>query len=127
MINKNTLTKVMAYLNKDNYGYKGLNPVQADYIRTHVPDKVDIACIINANICDADCGTIKGKAGAINIVLQTVRLLRKNSNFTGLREIDLLAYAWFILTDMSMYGYIHTNNEYISYAVPFPFTGTVLN
>ena len=117
----------MAYLNKDNYGYKGLNPVQAYYIRTHVPAAEDIACIITADICEADCGTIKGKAGAINIVLQAVRLLRKNSNFTGLREIDLLAYAWFMLTDMSMYGYIRTKNEHISYAVPFPFTGTVLN
>ena len=116
----------MAYLNKDNHGYKHLNPVQADYIRTHVPDAGDIACIITADVCEADAFMGKGKAGAINILLETASLLRKNSNFTGLREIDRLVYAWYILTDMSMYGYIYVQNEYINYAAEFPFTGTHL-
>lgn len=119
-------TKVMAYLNKDNHGYKHLNPVQADYIRTHVPDAGDIACIITADVCEADAFMGKGKAGAINILLETASLLRKNSNFTGLREIDRLVYAWYILTDMSMSGYIYVRNEYINYAAEFPFTGTHL-
>ena len=126
MIKINTLTKVMAQLNKDNHGYKHLNPVQADYIRTHVPDAGDIACIITADVCEADAFMGKGKAGAINILLETASLLRKNSNFTGLREIDRLVYAWYILTDMSMSGYIYVRNEYINYAAEFPFTGTHL-
>ena len=119
-------TKVMAYLNKDNHGYKHLNPVQADYIRTHVPDAGDIACIITADVCEADAFMGKGKAGAINILLETVSLLRKNSYFTGLRDIDLFVYAWYILTDMSMSGYMYVRNEHINYAAKFPLTGTYL-
>ena len=126
MIKINTLTKVMSYLNKGNHGYKHLNPVQVNYIRTHVPNAGDIACIITADVCEADAFTCKGKAGAINIVLEATSLLRKNSNFTGLREIDRLVYAWFMLTDMSMYGYLRVRNEYLDYAAPFPFTGNSL-
>ena len=55
MIKINTLTKVMAYLNKDNHGYNHLNPGQANYIRTHVPDAGDIACIITAAVCERQC------------------------------------------------------------------------
>ena len=38
----NLQTKIMAYLSKDNHGHKYLNPVQANYIRTHIPDAGDL-------------------------------------------------------------------------------------
>ena len=122
----NLQTKIMAYLNKDNHGHSYLNPVQANYIRTHVPDAGDIACIITADVCEADGRTMIGKAGAINTLLEVVSLLRKNSYFTGLRDIDLYVYAWYILTDMSMSGYMYVRNEHINYAAKFPLTGTYL-
>ena len=123
MIKRNTITKIMAYLNKDNHVYKHLDPVQAHYIRTHVPTPGDIACIITAGLCEADGNTCKRKAGVINPLLETISLLEKNRNFTGLRHIDLYAYAWAMLTDMSMLGYVNIRNEYLHYAAPFPFTG----
>ena len=65
------------------------------------------------DVCDSSC-------------LETVSLLRKNSYFTGLRDIDLFVYAWYILTDMSMSGYMYVRNEHINYAAKFPLTGTYL-
>ena len=55
----NLQTKIMAYLTKI-IGYKYLNPVQANYVRTHV-DAGDIACIITADVCEADGRTMKAK------------------------------------------------------------------
>ncbi len=111
-----------AYLNKDNYGYKNLNVVQVNYLRTHLPDKGDVDLTIALyDYASAENYTVQGRNYVVNTLLETVHVLRQNVNLVGLTDYQLNVYAWHVITDMSMYGFIQLKD--ISYAEPFPFTG----
>ncbi len=122
MNKQSKLRNILAYLKKDNYGYKNLNVHQVDYIRTHLPEVGDVNLTIALyDYESAENYTVRGKSSVINTLLETVHILHKNDNLTGLSDLQMSVYAWHLITDMSMYGFIYIKDIATSYTQPFPF------
>ena len=109
----------LSSLTKKNMGYKYLKPIQVKHVRTHLPNISDVKHVLERH---GDCEyvpVVKGKAGAISAWLEVSKVLRENVSLRAMSDFQIHCYAWYMMTDMSMYNYIFVKEA--SYAHNFPF------
>lgn len=118
-----SLRDLYPVLKSANRGYKYLNPVQVNYVRTHVGETMDVLHALERGrltqeSIDQGGYVLKGKAKTIAGWLEVSSILRENKNFAALTDLQIQYYAWDMLTDMSQYAYIKT--DICNYAQCFP-------
>tara|TARA_B100001996_G_scaffold345298_1_gene301579 strand:- start:5683 stop:6042 length:360 start_codon:yes stop_codon:yes gene_type:complete len=111
--------RLLSSLKMKNTGYKYLTPVQVKHVRTHLPNTDDVAHTLARH---GDCSyipVVQGEAAVLSAWLETSRVLRENENLRAFSDFNIHCYAWYMMTDMSMYNYIRVKE--VSYAHNFPF------